>query len=94
MKKWNDLLVPQHRIINLTHKPISCYTNQGDIITFPIGNWDDDTDKYYIVDYTWKGFLSDDPRFIWVSNTGIGRSGVEVSVLKLCLWPQIRVFPT
>ena len=94
MKKWNDLIVPQHRIVNLTSQPISCYTNSGEIITYPVGIFDDNKDTYYIVDYTWKGSTRDDPRFLWVSNRGIGRGGVEVWVLKLCIWPDIRVFPT
>ena len=94
MKRRPELSVPKERIINLTPNPISCYSNTGEIITIPPGKVSGEPDCYYILGPGWSGVLEPEAPLLYVANTGIGRGGVKVSVLKLSLWPDIRVYPT
>ena len=89
-----EIRIPRARIINLTPNPVSCYTDAGDIITLPVNQQPYVEDNYYLIGEDWSGKLANDSRLIKIKSTGIGRGGVKVSTLVLCLWPDVRVFPT
>ena len=94
MKRRMEIRVPRSRIINLMPEPITCYNDEGDIITLPTGKYNGSSDDYFLIGEGWSGKLAGDPRLIKIASTGIGRGGVKVSVLVLYLWPDVRVFPT
>lgn len=89
-----EIRIPRARIINLTPNPVSCYSDTGDIVTLPANQHTYLENVYYLIGEGWSGKLPSDSRLIKIKSTGIGRDNVKVSVLALCLWPDIRVFPT